>query len=378
MANNLNSSLRIATINVRGLVARRRQYQLSRLCMENELDLIAVQETKGEKQEQTDHMVSPFTTIYNVCVCHAVGKSAGCAVLISKSEGIIEEMITVSENGRLIVLDFSLSGKKWRLVCVYAPNNVSERCIFFEHLKQYLPCERHLILLGDFNCVCFSEDRSRVAYVHDRSVELLSSLVVGYNLEDVGHTITSGGRPQFTHTQQGSQARLDRVYVSLALIPLCNSYNVIPVSFSDHSLVSFNIGNKQKQPRFNWHLWKLNAKLLNDEPFVEEVEEKLGRLVNDQPENYSTAWEQFKNEVKMAAIERASIKRRNEMKNEKDLQRQLEYLLNAVILEPKKVADEIKKNKSELELIDNERYKAAMIRARGERLWLGEAPNKRS
>lgn len=69
--------LRIGTLNVRGLSAKRRQYQLSRLFMEHELDVIAVQETKIESQEQTDRMIQPFAASYNVCVCHANGHSEG-------------------------------------------------------------------------------------------------------------------------------------------------------------------------------------------------------------------------------------------------------------------------------------------------------------
>lgn len=130
MAVKLERALRVATLNVRGLGARRRQYQLSRLCMEKELDVVALQETKVETQEQTDRMVTPFTAHYNVCVCHANGTSGGCALLIRKSAGIIEESVTVSETGRLLIVDFSFSHDLWRLVCVYAPNNVNDRFLF--------------------------------------------------------------------------------------------------------------------------------------------------------------------------------------------------------------------------------------------------------
>lgn len=42
------------------------------------------------------------------------------------------------------------------------------------------------------------------------------------------------------------------------------------------------------------------------------------------------------------------------------------------------VAENVKKVRHELEVIDAERYKAAVIRARSERLWMGEMPNKRA
>lgn len=68
MAVNLQTALRVATLNVRRLAARRRQ-QLSRLVLENNLDVIAVQETKVESAERTDDMLQTFRARYSVRVC---------------------------------------------------------------------------------------------------------------------------------------------------------------------------------------------------------------------------------------------------------------------------------------------------------------------
>lgn len=108
MAVSLETALRVATLNVRGLSARRRQYQLSRLLLEDDLDVVAVQETKVESQEQKDRMVQPFKSRYNVCVCHAVGSSGGGALFLRNSLGIVVETVVVCDTGRLIVCDFSI------------------------------------------------------------------------------------------------------------------------------------------------------------------------------------------------------------------------------------------------------------------------------
>lgn len=89
MAINSSTALRIATINVRGLNARKKQYQLSRLFLENDLDVVAVQETKIDSEEQTDRMVLPFRARYDVCAAHAFGTSGGCAIFIRNSLGIV-------------------------------------------------------------------------------------------------------------------------------------------------------------------------------------------------------------------------------------------------------------------------------------------------
>lgn len=99
-------------------------------------------------------------------------------------------------------------------------------------------------MLGDFNCVCRSVDRVKGLPVRDKSAEVLNVVVHDHNLEDIGSVVTNGARPQFTHFQGDSHARLDRLYVSLELVPLCTSYEVKPVSFSDHCLVIATFGKK--------------------------------------------------------------------------------------------------------------------------------------
>lgn len=90
----LERSLRVGTINIRGLAAKRRQNQLYRVATEQELDIFAVQETKIERADRTDDMVRPFSARYNVCVSHAVGSSGGCLLFISNCLGIGIQSVT--------------------------------------------------------------------------------------------------------------------------------------------------------------------------------------------------------------------------------------------------------------------------------------------
>lgn len=106
MAIHLPEALRVATLNVRGLGARRRQCQLSRLLLENNLHVVAIQETKIDSQEATDRMVSTFRQHYDVCVCHSVGASGGCALFIRNSVGITVQLLFSCQSGRLLVADF--------------------------------------------------------------------------------------------------------------------------------------------------------------------------------------------------------------------------------------------------------------------------------
>lgn len=376
MATNFKTGICIATLNSRGLCSRRRQCQISRILLENDIDLLAVQETKMESEEQTEQMVQVFRSRYNVCVCHAVGRSGGCVVFIRSSIAVVENVSTC-DSGRLVVCDFSVSGMPWRVVCVYAPNRSHERELFFRAIEGFLKTERNVVVLGDFNCVCRAEDKTTSFNVRDRSAELLNKIVNETGLEDVGYVMTREGEVGYTHFQGHSHARLDRIYLSAKLVPLCSSYQIQHLSFSDHCLVKVNIGEKRKAAKFNWFLWKFNEKLLQDEIFVTKTKECLSNALRLETNNFIAVWEQMKCDIKMIAIERACVLRNRERQQERQLQSELDYMLSVENEVPGKFKKEIKEAKAKLEFIDDEKYRGAMIRARTERLWMGETPTKR-
>lgn len=376
----LNKPMRIATLNVRGLADRRRQNQLYRLVTDGDLDIVALQETKVESEDQTDRMVRPFMARYDVCVSHAVGLSAGCVLLIRRSLGATLKAVTASEAGRFVVCDFDLGLKEWRVICVYGPNNGAERKAFFEDLRTWCNTERLLILLGDFNCVCSARDKSSLSNFRDASTAVLNDIVTDFALEDVGDSLGGAGTVQYTHFQGNSHARLDRLYMSLELLPECDDYQVSPVSFSDHCLVSVSLGRIGKRRNaFCWGLWKFNNKLLEDEEFVEAVV-VCGReyFCSNDNVNYASKWEHFKQRVKMKALERSSAMKYEEKRKEAWLRSSLDVFVKEECKSPGMFKDDILTLKAQLEVIDRERYHGAIVRARAERFLLGEAPTKRA
>lgn len=376
MATNLSTSLRVATLNVRGLSTRRRQLQLNRILLENEIDVLAVQESKMESEQQTDKMAEIYRSRYSVCVCHAVGRSGGCVIFIRNCIECVQSVFSC-ESGRLLICDFSFSGLDWRVICVYAPTRTFEREEFFHYMKSFLIHERRVLLLGDFNCVCRPEDRTTDRVLRDKSAELLIDIVNEAELEDAGCIMTHEGQAKFTHFQGSCHARLDRIYVPIDCVPLCSEYQTLPMSFSDHSLVMITLGMKSKATKFNWELWKFNEKLLLDEEFTTKVKEYIKHMLQNDS-NFIQAWEQFKCEIKIAAIDRACTLRRKEREQEKELRSTLEYMLSMESVKPGLFAQDIKKIKTKLEVIDEEKYRGAVIRARSEKLWLGETPTKRA
>lgn len=108
---------------------------------------------------------------------------------------------------------------------------------------------RKLLLVGDFNCVLNESDRSSRRNVKDRSSDVLAQVIIEHELVDVAECLHSSRDVKYTHFQGTSNARLDRLYLTADAISQCSSYNVVPVSFSDHCLVKCNIGSKKRKER---------------------------------------------------------------------------------------------------------------------------------
>ncbi|KAH8024541.1 hypothetical protein HPB51_025460 [Rhipicephalus microplus] len=60
----LSGFVKAATLNVRGLAFKKKQTQLYRLAMDQNLDIIAVQETKVESVDATESLLQRFTRRY--------------------------------------------------------------------------------------------------------------------------------------------------------------------------------------------------------------------------------------------------------------------------------------------------------------------------
>lgn len=226
-------------------------------------------------------------------------------LFLKKSLNARDLSLTVDSEGRFVICDCSLSNVEYRIIYLYAPNDLNSRKLFFDRIYAYLDCRRKIIMLGDFNCVCDVRDRSCKTRQRDISTGILNEIVTEFTLYDVANYQRKDQALRYTHFQGTSHARLDRAYVSIELLTGFKDYSVSPVYFSDHALVSFFVGGKQKNAGFQWGLWKLNNSLLKDDVFNESIEALLVRMP-DGRESPSARWEWFKREFKLTAIERAS------------------------------------------------------------------------
>lgn len=154
-------SLTIATINVRGLNSRKKQFHLSQyLELLSHVDVLAIQETKISTEEDSERLVnSLFRHRYDVVVSHALGHSAGCLLLIKQIERFRPVMYATDTRGRMAMSDVLIDNVLWRFICVYAPVVAKERESFFLEIRERVRSSDNVVLLGDFNCILSRRDR---------------------------------------------------------------------------------------------------------------------------------------------------------------------------------------------------------------------------
>lgn len=340
--------------------------------------MLAVQETKVQGEAETESMVRRFTSRYFACVSHAVGTSAGCVLFVRKLQGLDVQTVTSCLSGRLVVCDFSFRSVEWRVLCIYAPNSGDERAEFFVSIRQHLTTDRQIILLGDFNCVLTARDKTSKRPFRDGSTDLLFEHIVEFGLEDVAECLEGARSVQYTHFQGASHARLDRIYISVEMVPMCSNYSVLPVSFTDHCLVACRIGHKKRRNNFTWELWKLNEKVLKDENFSNVVKGQISKIEQGSQDTVLEMWELTKQATKIKAIERASCIRFEQNEKETSLRELLKTLTEQEGKQPGVYKDDIWQTKQKLEILDEERYHGALVRARAVQAIAGERPTKRA
>lgn len=60
---------------------------------------------------------------------------------------------TFDPDGRMVAFDFEFQSEQFRLISIYAPVKSQALAGFYRQLNPMLLERKHLILIGDFNCV---------------------------------------------------------------------------------------------------------------------------------------------------------------------------------------------------------------------------------
>lgn len=127
--------------------------------------------------------------------------------------------------------------------------------------------------------MCHAKDRSSLTIYINGSSRTLHDIVEIYILFNVGRRDATQSALLFTHFQGESRARLVRIHLLLSLLHRVSNYIVKLVYFSYHCLVTVAIGKRdRRKPGFNWSLWKLNGKPLEDKTFNDTMKTLVSEI----------------------------------------------------------------------------------------------------
>ncbi|KAH7968013.1 hypothetical protein HPB52_005139 [Rhipicephalus sanguineus] len=275
-----------ATWNVRGFRDKAKQRDILAFAQAHGIDILFIQETNFR---------SPLD--------------------VSSFRREFQAFCTFGVNGRTLLLDLFINGKRCRFVNVYAPAKRADTNPFFQALRAYLSEPLPHVILGDFNCVIDSQrdvrgpGRGGSTY-HARE---LRKVLTHFSLTDAWlHTRGDIFVP--TRTSQLSASRLDRTYLPDFLLPSVVACEVLSppadlASRSDHLPLATTLSGSPGASRSD-QSWRLDAALLQDEESVERIRKRLRASVATAPGMTPRTWDALKVEWKAILQEEGRERKR--------------------------------------------------------------------
>ena len=142
-------ALNVASLNVHGLRAFRKQNAVLKELKTYDVDVAAIEET---------HFVSAsdarvLARGYSVVSAYGTTHSRGVSLLV---KSVLQPRLNVFHQdaaGRLIVVDVAIKSYNFRVIAIYAPNEPGKRVDFFREIEPFLNYSGRLVLMGDWNAI---------------------------------------------------------------------------------------------------------------------------------------------------------------------------------------------------------------------------------
>lgn len=315
MTDFLFSSLKIISLNVRGIRDNTKRKSIFLFSRRKNADLIFLQETHSVDDDVKFWKAQWGDTCY---FCHASQQSAGVAILLNKFKGDIIESMTSNE-GRWIILVLKLDNSFFIVCNLYNYNNTAQAKIMFLQLCLKLEVfknkykEAHLIIGGDYNDAPDDlVDRVPVRLTPHSRFKSTAYICEQLAIIDVWRFLNPDiNEFTWSNVSRSSQSRIDLWLISPSCLQFVAESSHSYAPFSDHKLISIHLaGTKQQNGNIRGY-WKLNNNLLKDKEFCDLVKKTAKSIFDNKDVNHIQKWEFFKFKIREIAIKRSkAIKKR--------------------------------------------------------------------
>ena len=372
---NLDSPLKSATLNVRGLLDLKKRRSIFRLLKKENIDIIALQET----HICNDRDIQDIYKLWGGPIHHSSGtnRSKGLITLLHpKFKDQLFEKVWSSD--RVIISRVELGNGSLNIVNVYCPCNNNDKIHFINELQREIETQLGLenipnsIFMGDFNIALSANLDIITGAPHPQIIcDSLNTFIQSLSLIDTWRTVHNDEKT-YTWSKTSSAIdsppsarRLDYILAGESLGLLLKDSHIKSIGFTDHRMVITNFeSNSFKQGK---GVYKLNTSLLYDHDYIT----LMNNVIQNTSEKYSATdphsiWEMIKVDIKEVSKRYSESKSKEKKDLSEELQKQLISLEDSVALNPMDMNkwECISKVKSEIEAIEMEKAKGAQIRSR--------------
>lgn len=253
-------ALKVASLNVRSLLTRKR-WERVRECLQTiSADIICVQECGIGWERDYGFLRKRWGKGQSWWAGAEGNRAVGAGILLNGARVRVIGVETVIE-GRLQHMKVEVGGEEVGIFNVYAPAVKAERREFFRRLGTCGGGGGKKIFVGDFNCIIEEGDREGGVGGGqlDSTGKWLGNWVKEEGLQDVwkrervGTRIDPGGK---------RMSRIDFVFLSEGV--RVEGKDAAEVGFSDHKLLRVDLRVEEGSGRGRG-VWRLNTKVLGDE-----------------------------------------------------------------------------------------------------------------
>ena len=379
----MDSPLKIATFNTRGMLDLKKRRELFRKLKKDNLDIIALQETHLYNDDQMKDLINLW------------GGPAHYTPGTNRSKGLItllhprfsdKTFTKLWISDRVIISKINIGESTIIIVNVYCPCENGNKIDFLIKLQTDIisklsPSELgNCIVLGDFNIAISPLDVISGMPHNINICNQFNIFIQSLSLKDTWRSLHPNEKCytwlQPTHNLPAAR-RLDYILAGEGIGAMLKCSEVKSIGISDHRLVTstFNCSTFKRGKG----LYKLNTSLLEDDTYVSLIIHEIQRTLNEYVNcNPHVVWEMIKVNIREFSQLYSKAKAKEKREKLQDLQRQLQHLENEVAYDPldQNKWNHIARCKKDIEIIELYIAKGAQIRSQEKYIEDGEKCTK--
>lgn len=334
-------------------------------------DIVCLQETKWDLST-VNYVAKKWRG--DIHAAHGTVHSCGVAILFKEDRVSNVECVYKDNMGRIIITDFKLKDQEYRIINVYASNKEAERKKMFKDIEKW--CVKDYTIIGDFNVTLTKSDISRNnTFKGDISRAALLNLMHEQNLIDVWR-MANPNKNEFSRRQivlgKLKQSRVDLCLAPSNLVKKIQNIKYTFGTWSDHARITFHLGHRCETR--GGGVWALNSSLIKEKKFREKIIRLINNITEEMAivENMNEWWDEVKLRLKKACINYSKQKKWLENMKEKELREQMNNEIGKMDTIPDYNGEKYIALKTELDDIERNRCRGAVIRSRVKDILEGE------